>query len=68
MIPIAIATAAAGIIVGAVTLTGMQQFVAEFIETLSGGNLLLILLLVAVFSLVLGMGCRQPPTTLSSPR
>ena len=60
MIPIAIATAAAGIIVGAVTLTGMQQFVAEFIETLSGGNLLLILLLVAVFSLVLGMGL---PTT-----
>ena len=38
----------------------MQQFVAEFIETLSGGNLLLILLLVAVFSLVLGMGL---PTT-----
>ena len=60
MIPIAIATTAAGIIVGAVTLTGMQQFVAEFIETLSGGNLLLILLLVAVFSLVLGMGL---PTT-----
>lgn len=60
MIAIAIATAAAGIIVGAVTLTGMQQFVAEFIETLSGGNLLLILLLVALFSLVLGMGL---PTT-----
>ncbi len=60
MTAIAVATAAAGIIVGAVTLTGMQQFVAEFIETLSGGSLPLILLLVAVFSLILGMGL---PTT-----
>ena len=60
MVSIAVATAAAGIIVGAVTLTGMQQFVAEFIETLSGGNLTVILLLVAVFSLILGMGL---PTT-----
>ena len=60
MIAIAIATAAAGIIVGAVTLTGMQQFVAELIETLSGGNLIVILLLAAAFSLVLGMGL---PTT-----
>ncbi|MGI9337618.1 MAG: TRAP transporter permease [Gammaproteobacteria bacterium] len=60
MVAIAVATAAAGIIVGAVTLTGMQQFVAELIETLSGGNLMVILLLAAAFSLVLGMGL---PTT-----
>ncbi|MGI9306725.1 MAG: TRAP transporter permease [Gammaproteobacteria bacterium] len=60
MISIAVATAAAGIIVGAVTLTGMQQFIAEFIETLSGGSLPVVLVLVAVFSLILGMGL---PTT-----
>ena len=60
MAAIAVATAAAGIIVGTVTLTGMQQFVAEFIETISGGSLPLILLLAALFSLILGLGL---PTT-----
>ena len=63
MIAIAIATAAAGIIVGAVTLTGMQQFVAELIETLSGGNLIVILLLAAAFS---GFGKLRPLQTYCS--
>jgi len=60
MIGIAVATAAAGIIVGAVTLTGVGQVMTEFVEFLSGGNLLLALILVAVISLILGMGL---PTT-----
>ena len=60
MVGIAIATAAAGIIVGAVTLTGVGQVMTEFVEFLSGGNLLLALILVAVISLILGMGL---PTT-----
>jgi len=60
MISISVATAIAGIIIGTVSLTGAHQFIGEFVETLSGGNLLLMLILVAVMSLILGMGL---PTT-----
>lgn len=60
MIGIGIATAAAGIIVGTVTLTGIGLVMTEFVEVVSGGNLLLMLLLVAVICLILGMGL---PTT-----
>ena len=62
MIGIAVATGTAGIIVGTVSLTGAHQVIGEFIEVLSGGNLLLMLIFVALFSLVLGMGLpRQQP-------
>ncbi|MGO5000140.1 TRAP transporter permease [Oceanisphaera sp. W20_SRM_FM3] len=60
MIGIGIATAAAGLIVGAVSQTGVGLVLADLVELLSMGNLLLMLLLVAVFSLILGMGL---PTT-----
>lgn len=60
MVAIAVATGAAGIIVGTVSLTGAHQVVGEFVEFLSGGSLILMLLLVAVMSLILGMGL---PTT-----
>ena len=60
MIGIGIATAAAGIIVGAVSQTGVGLVLADLVELLSMGNLLLMLILVAVFSLILGMGL---PTT-----
>ncbi len=60
MIGIAIATATAGVIVGTVSLTGIGQVMTEFVELLSGGNLVLMLVLVAVISLILGMGL---PTT-----
>ncbi|MEM6303510.1 MAG: TRAP transporter permease [Pseudomonadota bacterium] len=60
MIGIGIATATAGIIVGAVSQTGVGSALADVVEVLSGGNLLLILLLTAVLSLILGMGL---PTT-----
>jgi len=60
MIGIGIATAAAGIIVGAVSQTGVGLVLAELVETLSMGNLFLMLLLTAVLSLILGMGL---PTT-----
>ncbi|PAU64941.1 C4-dicarboxylate ABC transporter [Pseudomonas sp. PIC25] len=60
MIGIGIATAAAGIIVGAVSQTGVGLVLADLVELLSMGNLLLMLLLTAVFSLILGMGL---PTT-----
>ncbi len=60
MIGIGVATAAAGIIVGTVSLTGVGLVMTELVEMLSGGNLMLMLVLVAIISLVLGMGL---PTT-----
>lgn len=60
MVPIAVATALAGIVVGSITLTGLGQVLLEVIETLSGGNIFIILILAALVSLILGMGL---PTT-----
>ncbi|TMV08493.1 TRAP transporter fused permease subunit [Ruegeria sediminis] len=60
MIGIALATATAGVIVGTVTLTGVGQVMADLVEFLSGGNLILMLVMVGLLSLVLGMGL---PTT-----
>ncbi len=60
MIGIGVATAAAGIIVGTVTLTGVGLVMAEFVEFVSAGNLMLMLIFTAVISLILGMGL---PTT-----
>ncbi|MFC6658308.1 TRAP transporter permease [Roseibium salinum] len=60
MIGIGVATGAAGVIVGTVSLTGLHQVVGEFVEFLSGGSIMVMLLLVAVMSLILGMGL---PTT-----
>ncbi len=60
MIGVAIATSTAGIIVGTVTLTGIGLVLAEVVELLSAGNLLVMLFMVAFASLILGMGV---PTT-----
>lgn len=60
MISIGIATGVAGIIIGTVSLTGAHQVIGGFVEVLSGGNLLFMLILVAIMSLILGMGL---PTT-----
>ena len=60
MIGIGIATATAGTIVGAVSQTGVGLVLADLVEFLSMGNLLLMLLLTALLSLILGMGL---PTT-----
>ena len=60
MIGIGIATATAGIIVGAVSQTGVGLVLADLVELLSMGNLMLMLMLTAVLSLILGMGL---PTT-----
>ncbi|MDP4033365.1 MAG: TRAP transporter permease [Pseudorhodobacter sp.] len=60
MIGIGVATAAAGIIVATVTKTPIGTELAGLVEMLSMGNLFLMLLLIGVFSLILGMGL---PTT-----
>ncbi|HEU4985995.1 MAG TPA: TRAP transporter permease [Rhizobiaceae bacterium] len=60
MIGIAVATATAGIVVGTITLTGLGLMMTELVEFISGGNVILMLVLIAAISLVLGMGI---PTT-----
>jgi TRAP transporter 4TM/12TM fusion protein len=60
MISLGVATATAGIVVGTITLTGMGLMMTEFVELISGGNVILMLIFIAMISLVLGMGI---PTT-----
>jgi len=59
MVSVALATAAAGIIVGVVSM-GLGNLITEIIEVVSGGNIYLMLLITAFTSLVIGMGL---PTT-----
>lgn len=60
MVGIGVATAAAGIVVGTITLTGIGQVMIEFVELISGGYLMLALIFTAVICIILGMGL---PTT-----
>ncbi len=60
MTMIAVATAAAGIVVGMVTMTNLGYGLTELIGILSGDNIWLVLLLSAFAALLLGMGL---PTT-----
>jgi len=60
MVSIGIATATAGIIVGVVALTNVGAPLASIVEMASGGNILIMLVLVGILSLILGMGL---PTT-----
>ncbi len=60
MISVSIAVAAAGIIVGAVASTGLNNALIGVVETLAAGNIYILLALTAVLCLILGMGL---PTT-----
>ncbi len=60
MIGIGIATATAGIIVGGITLTGLGFRMTDFVEVVSQGNVIAMLLFTAFVCLVLGLGV---PTT-----
>lgn len=60
MVGIGVATAAAGIIVGTVSLTSIGLVMTELVEQLSGGSFILVLLFTAVICVILGMGL---PTT-----
>ncbi len=59
MVSVALATAAAGIIVGVVAL-GLGGLITEIIDVVSGGNIYLMLCITALASLIIGMGL---PTT-----
>ena len=60
MIGIGVATATAGVIVGAITLTGLGLRMTEFVEFVAQGNVMVMLLFIAFVCLVLGLGV---PTT-----
>jgi TRAP transporter 4TM/12TM fusion protein len=60
MIGIGVATATAGVVVGAITLTGLGLRMTEFVEFVSQGNVIAMLLFIAFVCLVLGLGV---PTT-----
>jgi TRAP transporter 4TM/12TM fusion protein len=62
MTTVGIATATAGIIVGAVLLTGVGLVMTEIVEFVSQGSLIAMLLLTAAICIILGMGM---PTTAS---
>lgn len=60
MISVGVATATAGIIVGVVTITGLVGRFITLIDTISMGNVVLMLIFTAMTCLILGMGM---PTT-----
>src|SRR5690554_2532500 len=60
MVGIAIACGTAGLIVGAITLTGLGLRMTAFVELISMGNVLMMLFFTAGVCLVLGLGM---PTT-----
>jgi TRAP transporter 4TM/12TM fusion protein len=59
MLPVAIATATAGIVVGIVNL-GIGSLIVQIVEVVSRGNIFVLLSITAVASLIIGMGL---PTT-----
>ena len=59
MLPVALATATAGIIVGIVNM-GIGSRIVQMVEVLAMGNVFLLLFITAVVSLIIGMGL---PTT-----
>tara|TARA_B100001964_G_scaffold86486_1_gene97424 strand:- start:79 stop:1227 length:1149 start_codon:yes stop_codon:yes gene_type:complete len=60
MVNVAIAIATAGIIVGAVSSTGLSNAMIEVVEIISGGNIIILLFMVMILCLILGLGL---PTT-----
>ncbi|HRH88730.1 MAG TPA: TRAP transporter permease [Rubrivivax sp.] len=62
MVGIAVACASAGLIVGAITLTGLGLMMTDLVEAVSAGNVLVMLVLTAFICLLIGAGV---PTTAS---
>lgn len=60
MMSVGVATAAAGIIVGVVTSTGLVGRFVQLIDVISLGNISIMLVMTAITSMILGMGL---PTT-----
>lgn len=58
--PLTVATAAAGIIIGVINLTGMAGKITALIFSMTGGNLILSLIAAAIICILLGMGMPTP--------
>lgn len=56
LIPVAVACAAAGIVSGIISLTGVGLKLASYIEIIANGNLFIALLLTMTACIILGMG------------
>lgn len=56
VVPISLATATVGIIIGVFSLTGTALLIGNSIISLAGGSLLLVLVFTMLVSLILGMG------------
>jgi TRAP transporter 4TM/12TM fusion protein len=56
IVEVAVATAAAGVVVGLLSLTGLSTRFTDIILGLAGGSLLITLILTSISSIVLGMG------------
>ena len=56
IVEVAVATAAAGIVVGLISLTGLSTRFSDLILDLAGGSLLVALILTSISSVILGMG------------
>lgn len=56
VVQVSVTCAAAGIIMGTLTLTGLGMKVATIVITLAHGNLLVALILTMIVSIILGMG------------
>jgi len=60
VVPVVAACAAAGMVVGGLTMTGLGAKVTELVFLLAGANLFLSLVVAAVITLFLGMGMPTP--------
>jgi len=56
MITVTVAMACAGVIIGAVSVTGVGVNISRGLVAISGGNLFILLLLTAMCSFIMGMG------------
>ena len=61
-VPVVVAVAAAGIIPGVISISGLGPNLVALIRSVAGGSLVVVLLITAVSSIILGMGM---PTTVT---
>lgn len=61
VISVSVTSACAGIIVGVIMLTGLGLKFTSIITTVSGGNLLIAMILSAIVAIILGMGLPTVP-------
>ncbi|MDL0139383.1 TRAP transporter large permease subunit, partial [Halobacterium salinarum] len=61
-VPVVIAVAAAGIIPGVISISGLGPNLVSLIQAVAGGSLVVVLVITAISSIILGMGM---PTTVT---